>query len=236
MPGLASGWPVAEPWWRRVRRKLSERWFPERSADPPRWRFAALAAAGVFIGIAVAVGFTLSGTPDQPEVPPALPAASVSEVRDPTGATAPSTGSTIVISVVGRVGTPGLVTLPDGSRVADALNAADGAVSGANLGGLNLARRLTDGEQIYVGVPTPPGAEPPAAGLGGEQPATALVDLNSASLAALDTLPGVGPVTAQRILDWRTRHGRFASVGQLREIEGIGPTRFARLKELVVAR
>lgn len=185
------------------------------------------------VGIAVAIGFTLSGAPDQLEVPPALPAASVSEVRNPASATAPAE-DTIVISVVGRVVTPGLVTVPAGSRVADALTAAGGPDPGARLGSLNLARRLSDGEQLYVGVPTPVGADVPA-----EAPAdgggAARVDLNSASLTELDTLPGVGPVTAQRILDWRTQHGRFASVEQLREIEGIGPTRFSKLKDLVVA-
>lgn len=234
--GLVGGWPASEPWWRRTANRLFERWLPDRTTDPPRWRLAVLAAGGVFLGIAVAVGFTLSGTHDQPEVPPALPAASVSEVRDPTGTTAPGGSGSIVISVVGRVASPGLVTLPDGARVADALEAAGGPAPGTNLGGLNLARRLGDGEQIYVGVPAPPGAEPPPqAAPGGGQPGAARVDLNSASLAALDTLPGVGPVTAQRILDWRTQHGRFASVDQLREIEGIGPTRFAKLKDLVVA-
>ncbi|GAB3435992.1 ComEA family DNA-binding protein [Actinophytocola sediminis] len=215
---------------------MPERWLPARTADPPRWRLAMLAAAGVLIGIAVAVGFALSGSPAEPEVPPALPAASVSEVRTPAGATAPAADSSIVISVVGRVTTPGLVTLPGGSRVADALEAAGGPVPGANLGNLNLARRLGDGEQIYVGVPAPPGAEVAAAAPADGQPgAAARVDLNTATLATLDTLPGVGPVTAQRILDWRTQHGRFASVEQLREIEGIGPTRFSRLKDLVVA-
>ncbi|OLF16686.1 hypothetical protein BU204_15625 [Actinophytocola xanthii] len=215
------------------------------SPGAPRWRLAALAAAGVVLGIAVAVGLVLASAPETPEVPeiaPALPVASVSASGRTAGA--PDTaGGSMVISVVGKVARPGLVTLPEGSRVADALEAAGGPARGAQLGGLNLARRLSDGEQIYVGVPVPPGADPgagtsggggpggaPAAGTGGTGP----VDLNSASLSALDTLPGIGPVTAQRIIDWRTQNGRFASVEQLREIEGIGPTRFARLKDLVV--
>ena len=188
------------------------------------------------LGIAIAVGLTLSTAPERPEVPPALPAAAVSEVRGPGSSTAPSGSGSIVISVVGRVASPGLVTLPDGARVADALEAAGGAAPGAKLGSLNLARRLTDGEQIYVGVPVPAGARPPASAPGAGQSGGAPVDLNSASLSTLDTLPGVGPVTAQRILDWRTEHGRFASVEQLREVDGIGPTRYARLKDLVVAR
>jgi competence protein ComEA len=213
---------------------LSERWLPERTADPPRWRLVFLAGGAVVVGVAVAIGFTLSGAPDQLEVPPALPAASVSEVEHPVSAT-PSAEDPIVISVVGRVVTPGLVTVPAGSRVADALAAAGGPEPGARLDSLNLARRLSDGEQLYVGVPTPVGAEGPAEAPADGGSGTTSVDLNSASLAELDTLPGVGPVTAQRILDWRTQHGRFTSVEQLREIEGIGTTRFSKLKDLVVA-
>ena len=127
------------------------------------------------------------------------------------------------------------MTLAEGARVADALREVGGPVPGVDLGALNLARRLADGEQIYVGVPAPPGAEPAPVASG--PPGIAdKVDLNTATLASLDTLPGVGPVTAQRIVDWRTQHGRFDSVEQLREIDGIGPSRFAKLKDLVVTR
>lgn len=226
--------PTAEPRWRRLLDRLGERWLPATGPDRPRWRLAAAAAAGaVLLGVAVTVGLVMSGTSEEPEVPPALPVAAAGEARTSTSA---PTGGTIVISVVGRVARPGLVTLPDGARVADALEAVGGAGPGAKLGGLNLARRLTDGEQIYVGVPTPPNVESAAGASGSGGPGEGPVDLNAASLTSLDTLPGVGPVTAQRILDWRTEHGRFASVEQLREVEGIGPTRFARLKDLVVAR
>ncbi len=215
--------------------RLGERWLPASEPDRPRWRrTAAAAAAAVLLGVAVAVGLVTSGRSDEPEVPPALPVASAGEASSPVSPT--SGGGSIVISVVGRVAKPGLVTLPDGARVADALEAAGGARPGARLGGLNIARRLTDGEQIYVGVPTPANAEPAAGPSGSGEPGDGPVDLNSASLTALDTLPGVGPVTAQRILDWRTEHGRFGVVEQLREVDGIGPTRFARLKDLVVAR
>ncbi len=229
--------PAAQPWWRRRVTGLLERWLPASAGERPHWRLAAVAAAGaVLLGVAVAVGLVVSGPGTEPEVPPALPAASVSEVRTPGGTSTAPSGGSIVISVVGRVAKPGLVTLPDGARVADALEATGGMAPGTRLGGLNLARRLNDGEQIYVGIPTPPNAGTPAGAPGAGQPGAGPVDLNAATLAALDTLPGVGPVTAQRILDWRTEHGRFASVDQLREVEGIGPTRFARLKDLVVAR
>jgi competence protein ComEA len=135
------------------------------------------------------------------------------------------------------------VEVPDGARVADVVEAAGGALPGTDLSGLNLARRVADGEQVAVGVPAAPDAVPapavpapgaphPAAGNAPAAPA-GKVDLNVATVEQLDALPGVGPVTAQRILEWRTRHGRFARVEQLREIEGIGERRLAQLRELV---
>jgi len=120
--------------------------------------------------------------------------------------------------------------------------AAGGPQPGIDLSGLNLARRLVDGEQIAVGVPPAPDAagRPPAGSAAGAGPAGAgpaapagKVDLNTATVAQLDTLPGVGPVTAQHIVEWRTRNGRFARVDQLREIDGIGERRFQQLRDLV---
>ncbi len=139
----------------------------------------------------------------------------------------------LVVQVVGAVRRPGVVRLPSGARVVDALAAAGGVLPGASAGLLNLARRVVDGEQIVVGAtsagPTPSGGAGSTSG--GATPAR--IDLNAADLAALDTLPGVGPVTAQRILDWRKAHGRFASVEQLREVDGIGARTYARLAPLV---
>jgi competence protein ComEA len=188
----------------------------------------AVVLVGVLVlAVLVAVGVAMSSGGVEHEAPPVLPVAAESS--------ASAADTSIVVSVVGQVARPGLVTLPDGARIADALRETGGAVPGADLGGLNLARRLADGEQIYVGVPAPPGADPVSAATG--EPGVAdKVDLNTATLAALDTLPGVGPVTAQRIVDWRTKHGRFDSVDQLREIDGIGPSRFAKLQDLVLAR
>ena len=148
-----------------------------------------------------------------------------------------SPGRLVVIDVVGQVARPGVVTVPDGSRVVDVLAAAGGALAGADVQRLNLARLVADGEQVFVPRPgeTPPvlvgalggagsgsGAGSAGTGAGGATMAGALVDLNTATLAALDTLPGVGPVLAQRILDWRAQHGRFASVDELGEVSGIG--------------
>jgi competence protein ComEA len=99
--------------------------------------------------------------------------------------------------------------------------------------GLNIARRLSDGEQLLVGVAPPPGQPVDGATSASAAGTSRKVDLNAATLEQLDVLPGVGPVTAQRILDWRAAHGRFTSVDQLREVSGIGPARLARLKDLV---
>ncbi|GAB2645847.1 hypothetical protein GCM10027169_12420 [Gordonia jinhuaensis] len=156
----------------------------------------------------------------------------------------------IVVSVVGLVRTPGLVHVPDGSRVADALTRAGGAREGADLLGLNLAQSVHDGDQILVGYADTDGGTPirsivisdapvdassvqDSGQAGVAESGGAKVDLNSADVAALDALPGVGPVTAASILDWRERNGRFTSVDQLGEVDGIGPARLARLRDLV---
>ncbi|WP_079035338.1 ComEA family DNA-binding protein [Streptomyces hirsutus] len=145
----------------------------------------------------------------------------------------------IVVDVGGKVRDPGVHRLPAGSRVADALRAAGGVRPGTSTDGLNRARFLVDGEQLIVGGPAPaPGGGPaPAAGgpagtAPGAGPATP-VSLNTATLDQLDGLPGVGPVLAQHILDYRTRNGGFRSVDELREVNGIGDRRFADLRNLV---
>ncbi|MGW2383046.1 helix-hairpin-helix domain-containing protein [Streptomyces sp. NPDC001658] len=152
---------------------------------------------------------------------------------------APSAGGTagaeIVVDVSGKVREPGVHRLPAGSRVTDALRAAGGVKSGTNTDGLNRARFLVDGEQVVVGGPAAVAA-PGVGGSGG--PATGLaptapVSLNTATVDQLDTLPGVGPVLAQHIIDYRTQHGGFRSVDELREVNGIGDRRFADLRNLV---
>lgn len=157
----------------------------------------------------------------------------------PVGSTAPAgtPAGEVVVDVAGKVRRPGIVTLPGGSRVVDALKAAGGARRGADLTPLNLARLLVDGEQIVVGLPPVAGA--PVDGMGGGSGPTgpgaagAVVNLNTATLEQLDTLPQVGPVTAQAILDWRTEHGRFSTVDELLEVDGIGEATLAKLRDLV---
>jgi competence protein ComEA len=140
-------------------------------------------------------------------------------VRPPPGAT-PS--GSVVVDVAGKVRRPGVATLPAGSRVVDAIRHAGGARRGVDLSTLNLARVLTDGEQILVGVAPAGGVAASAASEPGADGAGSMVNLNTATLDQLDTLPGVGPVTAQKILDWRTAHGSFTAIDELLEVDGIG--------------
>ncbi|MFE5334203.1 helix-hairpin-helix domain-containing protein [Embleya sp. NPDC056575] len=154
------------------------------------------------------------------------------------GAPTPA-GGPLTVHVAGKVARPGVVVLPPGSRVADAVQAAGGALPAADLATLNLARLLADGEQIPVGVPgaTPPpaAADPSGAGSGasaGGAPA-AVLDLNTATAAQLEQLPGVGPVLARQIIEKRTQLGRFATVDQLRQVRGIGDRKYSDLKPRV---
>jgi competence protein ComEA len=149
--------------------------------------------------------------------------------------TAPSTGTpgTVVVSVVGQVARPGLVTLAEGARVADAVEAAGGLLPGADAGTVNLAAPLADGQQVAVGVPGSTGPAGPAGPAGGSPGAGGPVDLNTAGAAELEALPGVGPVLAQRILDHREQHGPFGSVEELEDVPGIGPAIYDGLADSV---
>ncbi|MFI5844434.1 helix-hairpin-helix domain-containing protein [Catenuloplanes sp. NPDC051500] len=159
----------------------------------------------------------------------ALPTAAASGLFSEASAPSPAE---LVVAVAGKVRRPGTVRLPPGARVADALEAAGGALPGVDTALLNLARKVTDGELILVGVSAPPGLpSPPAAGAGAVPGGP--LNLNTATLADLDGLPGVGPVLAQRILDHRDKMGGFKAVSDLREVDGIGDSRYEQLKELV---
>ena len=167
----------------------------------------------------------------RPRVDPVTAGVPTSAVTDVAGASSSPTG-VVVVAVSGHVRQPGLVRLPDGARVADAVEAAGGALPGTDLGLLNLARRVTDGELILVGITPPPGnagAEPGGAAGGAAGP----VNLNTATSAQLQTLPGVGPVLADRIIAYRDEHGPFASVADLRKVTGIGDARYNELKDRV---
>lgn len=141
----------------------------------------------------------------------------------------PHSAPKLVVHVVGAVRRPGLYRLPDRSRIADALARAGGATRRADLSAVNLAAPVSDGVQIVVPVRGPPaaaGGSPQGAAPGGA------LHLNTATLEELDALPGVGPVTAQKILDYREQHGAFSSIDELDAIPGIGPARLEQLREV----
>ena len=139
---------------------------------------------------------------------------------------------TLVVHVVGEVRRPGLYRLRDGARIADAVHRAGGAMRGADLAAVNLAAPLVDGVQILV--PVKVAAQPRGAAPGGSPEApVGPVSLSSATVEELDELPGVGPITAQKIVDYRTEHGPFSSVDDLDSVPGIGPTRIEQLRDLV---
>nr|WP_245574139.1 helix-hairpin-helix domain-containing protein [Amycolatopsis nigrescens] len=214
--------------------RLMSRWLPAGltgAAPAVRRRLAVLAVlAGVVVLVTTTI-LLLGGSP-APERPPPLPVARADTA--PAAAVDKAPAGPLVVSVVGKVSSPGLVTVPAGARVADAVRAAGGATPGTDLTTLNLARRVADGEQVAVGVPAPPDALPGGAAQSGAGAGPAgKIDLNTATVAQLDTLPGIGAVTAQRIVDWRAQHGGFASVEQLRDVDGIGETRFSKLREQV---
>ena len=146
----------------------------------------------------------------------------------------------VTVHVRGRVARPGVVTLPAGSRVVDAIEAAGGVRAGASIGALNLARLLVDGEQVAVGVKGAQGGPSgvpeggtDAGSTGGSSGGDALVDLNAATASELEELPGIGPVLAERIVQWREDNGRFTDVEVLGEVSGIGDALMAQLRPLV---
>jgi competence protein ComEA len=188
----------------------------------------------VALGLAVTAWWVVRGDAETvPPVGPEVVAGSGALVALPVSGeeTAPTAGpaTTVTVDVAGKVRRPGIAVLDAGARVVDALEAAGGARPGVDLSTLNLARVLVDGEQILVGRPTaappaPPGSVPTP----GAAP-VALVDLNRATQAELETLPEVGPVTAAAILAWRDEHGGFSAIDELLEVDGIGDATLAQI-------
>ncbi len=152
-------------------------------------------------------------------------------LRAPRAARASSSAAKLVVDVAGAVRRPGLHELPRGTRIADAVAAAGGATAKADLGAVNLAAPVADGEQIVVPVRGPGAA---GASSGAAPSPTAPLDLNTATLEQLDALPGIGPTTAQKILEYRQAHGSFHSVSELDAVPGIGQGRIDALKGLVL--
>jgi len=218
-------------------------WFDElRRRVPARPGIVVVAVLAVAVAV-VAVGVVLLRPPRAATVAPlpmvvpapAQPAEQPGPADRPERRAGQEDG--VVVDVVGAVARPGLVHLRNGDRVADAVAAAGGVTAEADSAGLNQARVVADGEQVRVprsGEMPPPAPASPG-GTGGAAaggPATP-VDLNRATLAELDTLPGVGPATATAIIAWRDENGRFRRVDDLLEVPGIGPARLERLRPLV---
>ena len=201
----------------------------------------AVVAVLVALGLGVTTWWVVRSEPGRPTAPaatPGTPADGLVSLASPAapsvpGASPVAAGERITVDVAGKVRRPGIAVLDAGSRVVDAIKAAGGAREGVDLSSLNLARLLIDGEQILVGepaAPAPPGAVP----VPGAPSATGpLVNLNLAGQAELETLPEVGPVTAQAILAWRDQHGGFTDVAELLEVDGIGDATLAQITPYV---
>ena len=195
---------------------------------------AVVAALAVGLAAWWAVRDQAEAVPLAPGGPPSSTPSPLVAVSPTADSEAPSASAELVVDVAGKVRRPGIAVLPAGSRVVDALEAAGGPRPGVDLTSLNLARPVVDGEQILVGVA-------PAAGVAGTlgspgspaPPGESLVNLNTADQATLETLPGVGPVTAESILAWRTDNGGFTAVDELLEVDGIGEATLADLAPLV---
>ncbi|MGV9766514.1 helix-hairpin-helix domain-containing protein [Micromonospora tulbaghiae] len=220
-------------------RSLASRLPGPGAFDPGRRGVRALAVVAAMVVVVAAVWAWRARPSAEPVQPVAAsseaPVSAATEAVPGVPAPAGSPGQ-VVVALAGKVRRPGLVRLPAGARVADAIEAAGGALPGVDVALLNPARKVTDGELILVGVTAPPGQGAPGPAAGGGAPGgspAGPVNLNTATLAQLDALPGVGPVLAQRILDHRDRNGGFRSVSDLRQVDGIGDARYEQLKELV---
>jgi competence protein ComEA len=228
----------------RVRERVESR----LASRLERWRADPRVAAAVFACVALAAGAAWlragTSTPAPPRAaPPSTLAGSAS-----VPATVPATAAVVIVDVTGAVRAPGVVELAAGARVVDAIGAAGGPAPDADLARLNLAAPVADGTRIAVpaaGKPAPtvdpgavttgtaavPGTDSRASGVSG--PAAAPVNLNRATSAELDALPGIGPATAAAIIRDREAHGPFTSVDDLTRVRGIGEAKLAQLRDLV---
>lgn len=186
--------------------------------DPGKPGLRVLLAVGA-LAVAVAAFLVWRAQPKPQPLPAPVPVTPAS----------PSPTAQVTVHVAGKIRKPGVYLLPSGARVTDAVTAAGGLTRGASIGALNLARRLIDGEQIVVGARTTPAGQGPSV----VDPAGALIDLNTATPEQLEQLPGVGEVLAGRIVEYRTSRGGFTSIDQLRDVSGIGTSRFEEIKPKV---
>ncbi|WP_182354037.1 helix-hairpin-helix domain-containing protein [Flaviflexus huanghaiensis] len=214
---------------------------PEQGRRTARLAFDNRSAALTILVLALVAGLLVGWTLSRPVEVHALPAAPTDTVtlpaeepQAPVPSPLPTEPSTVTVYVSGMVNNPGIVELPQGSRVALAVEQAGGMSAEADWNALNLARVLVDGEHVVVPAP---GEEVPAAieqaPEQAAEPSSGLVNINSAGPAELETLPGVGPAIAQKIIDWRETNGPFSTVEELMEVSGIGPATLANLRDHV---
>lgn len=204
-----------------------------------RWALGPAHLAVIAVIVAVGLGLTawwaVRSRPQEVTPPSELIAQDVPTSTDSPlldlgpESTAPQSPTELVVDVSGKVRRPGIAVLQPGARVVDALKAAGGARPGADLGSLNLARLVIDGEQILVGVPQAAGVGAAAAAPSGTTSGGTLVNINVADQPELETLPGIGPVTAQAIMAWRAEHNGFGAVEELLDVQGIGEATLAQL-------
>lgn len=224
---------------------------PALPAVPARVMAGAAAAAGIAVASVIVV-VALGGAPASPP-PLVLPRATPSAVTPPTDASGGPSGATATaddggtgpahaepgayVHAAGAVARPGVYRVRPNGRVSDLLDAAGGPAPDADLDQVNLAAKVADGERVYVPrrgeSPPPPAGSSIGGAAGGAGASAGPVNLNTATLEQLDSLPGVGPATAQAILDYRTTQGRFRSVDELLEVRGIGEAKLAALRSKV---
>lgn len=190
-------------------------------------------AAVVVLLLAVVAAAAWGAFRGRPVLAQAQPGPSRIE-QSPAVSLSGSATAAVAVHVAGAVVHPGVVTVPAGSRVADAVSAAGGPLPGVNLDALNLARKVTDGDQVVINAPAPAGATSGAEQSTAATPSgSGVIDLNTATAQQLEDLPRIGPATAEKILAYRKEHGRFTTVEELLEVPGIGERTLAGLRELV---
>jgi competence protein ComEA len=215
--------PLPDPTWRERVESLTDH---VRSLGRGSRIVVALAATA---GVLVVVALLLRPAGANPSPEASLPRATGSSA---SASASPASAAVVVVQAAGAVTQPGLYRLPPGSRVNDLVQAAGGLASDADPDRVNLAALLSDGEKVYI--PRVGEALPADASAGGAPTSSASpIDLNTASIAQLDTLPGVGPATAQAIIDYRSQHGRFRSVDELVNVRGIGQAKLDQIRALV---
>ena len=216
--------------------ELSHELADELPGELPRQRFSRIHVGVVstllILGLITAGWLLLRARPVAVASPGDVVTVTTSGPTMASATPSPKGAAKIVVHIFGAVRHPGLVRLPESSRVQDAIDAAGGLTRRADPGELNLAQLLSDGQQVVIGTRSEPAGEvrdQAGSGTARGPSATGALDLNRANQSQLEELPGVGPVTAQAILTWRQQHGRFSRIEELQEVDGIGPKTYAQI-------